>query len=281
MIADYLALVRPRIVAMVLVTMTAAAWTSSPSRPYWPAVAHALAGTGLVIVGAVALNQRLELRGDARMSRTAGRPLPAGRMSQQQATAFGLAATAAGLTYLSLANSRMLVLLAAASWLLYVCTYTPLKSRTAWQPPVGALAGAMPVLLGAAAVDALASPTALSLFGVVFFWQFPHAMAIAWLYRHEFAAAEVQLATVIDPSGRRAGLLAMLGAVALVPVSLAPASYAAVDPRYAPVALVLGAIYLAAAIRFARRRDDGTARWLLRASLVYLPLLLATLVGFH
>jgi len=279
MIGDYWALVRPRITAMVLVTMAAAAFSSSSYQPgSGILLAHALVGTGLVIAGAVALNQSLELRGDSRMTRTAGRPLPSGRLTRQQATAFGLASTAAGLVYLYLQATLTLVLLAGASWALYVGTYTPMKSRSAWQTPVGALAGAMPVLLGAAAVDGLTSVAAWSLFAVLFFWQFPHAMAIAWLYRREFAAAEVRLATVVDPSGRAAAAIAVLGAAALLPASLTPAWYGTPGTAYVAAALALGAMYLAAALAFARSPGDAAARWLLRASLVYLPGILAAIV---
>jgi protoheme IX farnesyltransferase len=136
----------------------------------------------------------------------------------------------------------------------------------------------MPVLVGAAVAQATTSPMALCLFGIVCWWQFPHAMAIAWLYRDQFAAAEVKLATVVDPSGRTAGMLAVLGAAALIPTSLSPPLASLTDWRYGAAAGVLGAVYLAAAIRFLRHRNDTTARWLLRASLVYLPVLFATLL---
>ena len=150
------------------------------AQPSWIHLAHVLFGTALVIVGAIALNQRLECAGDAKMPRTADRPLPSGRLSRRQVTTFGLAATALGLAYLAIAAGPMLTLLAAIGWLMYVGIYTPLKSRSAWQTPIGAAAGAMPVLLGAAAGGQSLSPWALVLFGIVFCWQFPHSMAIAW-----------------------------------------------------------------------------------------------------
>ena len=171
----------------------------------------------------------------------------------------------------------LLVALAALSWAIYLFTYTPLKSRTAWQTPVGALAGAMPVMLGAATAGAPTSLMALTLFGIVYFWQFPHAMAIAWLYRRQFAAAEVKLATVLDPSGRSAGVLAVLGAVILLPVSMLPATCGGMGWEYAFCALLAGSAYGAVAVIFLLRPADVSARWLLRASLVYLPVLLAAL----
>ena len=220
--SDYWSLTRPRIVTLVLLAMAVSAWTTGGSAPSWPALAHALLGAAMVIAGAIALNQRLECQGDAQMPRTASRPLPAHRLGRRQVTCFGLAATALGLAYLTVMTNPTLTVLAAIGWLAYVGVYTPLKPRTSWQTPVGAAAGAMPVLLGAAVVDAAFSPWALILFGIVYFWQFPHSMAIAWRYRQEFAAAGVKVATVTDPSGRTAGLWAVLGAAALLPISLMP-----------------------------------------------------------
>ena len=232
----------------------------------------------MLIAGAVALNQRVERRGDARMPRTTGRPLPSGTLTEGQVTWFGLLSSAAGIICLALLADPLLVVLAAASWLVYVGGYTPLKSRSAWQTPVGAVAGAMPVLLGAATAGAPFSPMALSLLGIVYFWQFPHSMAIAWLYRHEFTSAEVKVASVVDPSGRVTGALAFSGTVCLLPVSLAPWILDLAGRGYLACALPLGLAYLALAFALLWRRDDAAARWLLRASLVYLPGLLVALL---
>ncbi|HYW80992.1 MAG TPA: heme o synthase [Thermoguttaceae bacterium] len=275
---DYWQLTRPRIVAMVLLAMGVAAWTAGEEPPPWLELVHALLGTGLVIVGAVALNQRLERRGDAKMPRTALRPLPSGRLTDRQVTRFGILTSAVGFGYLVCCSAGSLVALAALSWVIYVWTYTPLKSLSVWQTPVGAVAGAMPMLLGAAAADALLRPMGAALFGVVFFWQFPHAMAIAWLYRDQFASADVRLVTVVDPSGRMAGWIAVGGAVALLPASLIPAFLSSGGPAYAAVATLLGIGYLGLAVAMLRRRDDATARWLLRGSIVYLPGLFAAML---
>jgi heme o synthase len=272
---DYWRLARPRIVALVLLAMAVSAWMTAAPRPSWILLTHALCGTALVIVGAIALNQRLECTGDAKMPRTAGRPLPAGRLSSRQVTTFGLMATALGLAYLAIAAGPMLTVLAAIGWLAYVGLYTPLKSRSAWQTPIGAAAGAMPVLLGAAVGGQPLSPWAMVLFAIVFFWQFPHSMAIAWRYRSQFAAAGVKVAAVTDPTGRTAGLLALLGAAALLPVSLISLALAQASMVCGYAVLFLDAIYLAASISFARHPDDQTARRLLIASLLYLPTILA------
>jgi protoheme IX farnesyltransferase len=273
---DYADLTRPRIVGMVLLAMLVAAMVSGRDLP-GRRIAHALAGTGLVIVGAIALNQRLERWTDSRMTRTAPRPLPSGRLTTGQVTAFGLATSTAGLVYLAALGNGWLLGLALVSWALYVLVYTPLKSRSAWQTPVGAIAGAMPVLLGAAAAGVPWSTTGLVLFGVVFFWQFPHAMAIAWLYREEFRQAGLRLPTVTDPSGRRASRVALAGATALLPVSLGPAFFAGFGTVYAIAATGAGLGYLAAAAQFRIRTDDRSARRLLRVSLVYLLVLFAAL----
>ena len=173
-----------------------------------------------------------------------------------------------------------IVALAAASWLIYVGVYTPLKLSTAWQTPIGAVAGAMPVLLGAAVAHSPLSPLAVTLFGIVYFWQFPHAMAIAWLGRREFAAAELKVATVVDPSGRTAGLLAIVGAAMLLPLGALPRYFGVGEWPHAACILLLGLAYLATALRFFRCPEDAAARWMLRMSLVYLlGVLLALLLG--
>ncbi len=278
--SDYWKLIRPRILAMVLFAMAVGAWTAGDEPPPWPKLLNALFGSALTIAGAVALNQRLERRSDAKMSRTAGRPLPSGRLSNRQVTWFGLLASAAGLGHLFAWSGPGVLVVAVVSWVIYLGAYTPLKSRTVWQTPVGAVAGAMPVLLGAAVVQAPMSPMAATLFGVVFFWQFPHAMAIAWLYRDQFAAADVKLASVVDPSGRTAGLVAVGGAIALLTVSLIPAFYGLVpwQWQYKLAALWMGHGYMACSFGFLHRRTEATARRLLWASLLYLPTLFVVLL---
>jgi len=267
---DYWVLIRPRILGAVLFTIAVAAMVTGRDVRWWPLLAHALVGTGLVIVGAIALNQRLEHGTDALMLRTARRPLPTGRLSNAQVTLFGAVASIAGILYLYWLVTAATVVLAVVSWVIYVWVYTPLKLFTTWQTPIGAVTGAMPTLLGAAAVNRPTALIALVMFGIVFFWQFPHAMAIAWIYRHEFAAADVKVATVVDPSGRTAAWMAVTGAVALLAVSLVPSGCHVLGWGYALAAAVLGLGYLAASIDFLLRTNDATARRLLRVSLVYL-----------
>lgn len=283
-LSDFWNLIRPRIVAMVLFTMVVATLVAGPELPPWHVAVNALVGSALVIAGAVALNQRLEHRSDAKMLRTAKRPLPSGRLTVAQATWFGVLASLAGLIYLALTVQLIVVALTFFSWIIYVWMYTPVKMLSAWQTPLGALAGAMPILMGAAAASAPWSATSLTLFGILYFWQFPHAMAIAWLYREDFAAAGLRVASVIDPSGRLAGILSVAGAILLLPVSLLPAS--PLGSRvgwatwgYAMAASVLGLGYLGCSVVFARQPGDRTARTLLRISLVYLPAVCVALLA--
>jgi heme o synthase len=275
---DYCRLLRPRIVALVMLAMAVSARITADSPFSWAELIPALCGAGLVIAGAIALNQCLECRGDALMPRTAGRPLPTGCLTRRQVTVFGLCSSAAGLALLTLAAHPITALLAAIGWMLYVLIYTPLKTRSQWQTPVGAAAGAMPVLLGAAAVERAFSPWAMVLFGIVYFWQFPHSMAIAWRYRNEFAAAGVRVAAVTDTTGRAAAVWTILGAVALLPISLTPAAIGLAGVSYSAAAILLGLLYFAISLRFACHRDDSTARQLLLVSLVYLPAMLAALL---
>ena len=270
-VRDFWHLCRPRIIGLVLFTMVITALVADPQAPTWTVLFHAVLGSTLVIAGAIALNARLERNSDAKMIRTAQRPLPAGRLSQRQVVWFGAIASALGIGYLAALVNGWIVVLAVVSWVIYVWIYTPLKMFTAWQTPIGAVAGALPVLLGSAAAGEPFSPTALALFGIVYFWQFPHAMAIAWLYRHDFAAADLRVATVVDPSGRTAAWMAVAGAIALLPVSLVPTLAGGAGWAYGAITLLLGLIYLLPSLSFWRRRDDRTARTLLRVSFAYIP----------
>jgi protoheme IX farnesyltransferase len=277
-VSDYWRLTRPKIVLMVLAAMLASGWAAAETVPR-AALFHGILGAAGVIVGAIALNQRLERREDSIMTRTADRPLPSGRLESAQVTRFGAAASLLGIAYLICFGNAVLLILAIAGWILYVLVYTPLKKRSIWQTPIGAAAGAMPALLGAAAVGNPWSPIGWTIFAVVFFWQFPHSTAIAWLYRRQFAEAGVRLATVVDPSGKIAAWFALIGAIALLPTSLAPAVYGSMWWMGGVLAAMLGLGYLFFTCIFFRRADDAAARHLLWASLVYLPLVLIVLLA--
>ncbi len=279
-LSDYVELTKPRISVMVLVTVAVAMFLGAWGPPSPWLVLHTLLGTALVAASASALNQRLERDTDARMARTATRPLPSGRLSSREVIAFGAVSIVAGLIYLGVAVNWLTAALGALTWVLYVAIYTPLKTRTPLNTVVGAVAGALPTLMGFAAVGASFSlepggdgVKAATLFLVVYLWQFPHFMAIAWIYRHDYAAAGLRMLTVTEPTGYLAGRQGLLAALALLPVSLAPVLNHA-GLVYFAVGLALGLAYLTCAARFFYRRNETSAWWLLRTSLVYLPALL-------
>lgn len=274
----YLQLTRPRIVALVLFALVVAAWTSGETAPDWQHLVQTVLGMALVSAGAATLNQWYEQRSDALMARTQGRPIPSHRVSSGRALAFGVGLSLSGLIYLALLVTLPVALWAAASWAFYVVCYTPLKSRSAWQLPVGAVAGAMPMLVGGAVADALGGPRPWLLFTVLFLWQFPHAVAIGWIYREQYARAGLRVAAVVDPTGRLAARLAVAGAAVLLPVSLVPVACQHASPWFALVAGVTGAAYLVRSVQFGRERTDLRARQVLRTSFVYLPVVLVALL---
>ena len=266
-------LVRPRLVSTVLFTIVVAGWATSSTMD-WLIVGHVLVGSALVIIGSIALNQAYEHRSDAKMARTAGRPVPSGRLTVRHAALFGVACSSGGFAYLWLLTTPTVAAAAAVSWVFYVLLYTPLKTVTVWQTPIGAVSGAMPIMIGAAAADAVFTTPALVLFGIMYFWQFPHTMAIAWLHREDYSKAGVKVAAVVDTSGRLAAWVAIVGAAVLAVVGAAPALWLDRPWIYAAWALLLGAGYLWLSIAFALARTNQTARRLLFASLIYLPLML-------
>lgn len=269
---DYVELTKPRIVVLELITIIAAAHVATPWGLPPAVLLHTVAGAALVAASAGAFNQWWEQKTDALMKRTSVRPLPAGRLTSRQVIAFGTITLIAGAVELSLFVSLATAAVGLVIWAIYVLAYTPLKTRSPINTAVGAVSGALPILIGWTATGAAIDVRALALVGVMFLWQFPHFMAIAWLYRNEYGRAGQRMLTVVDPTGLRAGAQAVVGALALVPVSLVPAmSPAAGSPIvYCVWALVLGAMQIAAAVMFLAHREDRSARRLLRASLIYL-----------
>jgi protoheme IX farnesyltransferase len=281
----YVELTKPKISLMVLITVAVAMFVGSWGAPSLWLVLHTLLGTALVAASASAVNQRLERDTDSLMPRTAGRPLPSGRVGNAEALVFAAVTLAIGLAYLAVAANPLAAALGALTWIVYAPIYTPLKRRTPFNTVVGAVAGALPTLIGWAAVRGSFSISAAgggvaaaTLFLIVYLWQFPHFMAIAWIYRREYAAAGLQMLTVVDPSGYRAGSQAVMAALALLPVSLVPVVERHVGGPYFALSAVLGLAYLACSVLFCLHRDDAAARRLLRASLIYLPILLALFV---
>jgi heme o synthase len=274
---DYLTLIKPKIGVLVLVATATAAYVGAWGQVQPWALVHGLVGTFFIASGACALNQWLEQHTDALMPRTAGRPIPSGRISASRVLWFGGALSLIGAFYLLTLTAPTTALCGIASWLIYVCVYTPLKSRTTLNTLVGAISGAIPMLIGWSISGAAWDARALSLFLILFFWQFPHFMAIAWLYRSDYALGNCQMLTVVEPTGLRAGRQAVLCAVFTALSSFVPALYVPDGRVYLASAAFLGGAYFMCAAAFLLLRDEFNARILLRCSLIYLPLVLLIL----
>jgi heme o synthase len=274
-LADYLELTKPRVAVLVLVTVAGGVLLASGRSVDGLLLVNAVVGTGLVAGGASALNQLIERRRDGRMRRTENRPLPAGRLSPSEVLAVGLALGAGGVAYLALALPHPLAAaLAALTFLLYVGVYTPLKPVTVWNTLVGAVPGALPPVIGWAAVRGTLDAEVLALFGVLFVWQVPHFYAIAWMYRDDYARAGYRMLSTEDAGGRRTARHMVAFCVALLAVGLVPWWLGAAGAAYAAGSLALGVLFLGSALAFRRRPSVTRARRVLRCSLVYLPALL-------
>jgi heme o synthase len=277
--ADWLELTKPRITLMVVLTALVGFVTASPGPAWGFLLLAALAGTGLVAAGASVLNQVMERDTDALMRRTRTRPLPAGRVGPAPARAYGALLTLAGLATLLGLCGRLAAGVALATWASYLFAYTPLKRRTPLATLVGAVPGALPPVIGWAAARGRLEPGAFILFAILFLWQIPHFLAIAWLYREDYARAGLPMLPVLDREGTFTGRQAVLHSLALLLVSLAPAAAGLAGPPYLAGAFVLGAGLTAFALRLARARDLGSARGLFLASVVYLPALSSLLLA--
>ena len=274
-LADYVELTKPRITLMALVTVAVGAFMASGGSLDAMLLVHTILGTGLVAAGSSVLNQILERDTDARMRRTENRPLPARRMGVAEALAFGVVLSVIGVSYLSLAVNPLTSLLATATLLLYVFAYTPLKRWTSLNTVIGAIPGALPPVLGWAAVRGSVSAEAWILFLIVFLWQFPHFLAIAWMYREDYARAGLKMLPVVDLSGGMTGRQMIGYSTALLPVSLGPSVVGMTGSAYFFGAASLGLVLIGFACTFALGASQSSARNLLRASLVYLPALLS------
>jgi protoheme IX farnesyltransferase len=278
-LGDYVALTKPRLNFLVVATSAAGYYLGGPGSADVMAMTQAVAGTALVAGGAAALNQLYERETDALMRRTRLRPLPDGRVTPADARVFGIALSLAGLVLLAARTTWLAAALALATILVYLIVYTPMKRRTPLATLVGAVPGALPVLIGWTASHGSIALGGATLFAIVFLWQIPHFMAIAWLYRDDYGKAGFPMLPVIDPQGRRAGRQAVLYAAALVPVSLAPTFAGISGMAYFVSALVLGVALLILAVRFAAARSDGSARALFFGSITYLPLLWIVMIA--
>ena len=278
-LADYITLTKPRLNVLVVATSAAGYYLGATGPLNLAVMAAAVAGTAFVAGGAAALNQFCERETDALMRRTRSRPLPDGRIAPADARIFGLALSTAGLVLLAALAGWLAALLALATLTIYVAVYTPLKRRSPIATLVGAVPGALPPLIGWAASRGDVSVGGLALFLIVFLWQIPHFMAIAWMYRDDYRLAGFPMLPVIDADGRRTGREAVAYAAALLPASLLPTVAGVSGNVYAAIAAALGAGLLVAALKFGATRSDIAARRLFFGSLVYLPLLWIAMIA--
>lgn len=278
-LADYLELTKPRVAVLVLFTVAAGALLAAHGVPDFIALVHTLCGTALVAAGASALNQLLERQTDALMVRTENRPLPAGRLQPGEVLVLGAGLGIAGVLYLAATlRQPTAALVAAATFVSYVFLYTPLKRVTPLNTLVGAVPGALPPVIGWTAMRGSVDLEVVTLFLILFLWQVPHFLAIAWIYRDDYARAGLKMLPVVDREGGSTAHQMVTYCLALLPVSLTPVLWGLGGPLYLGGAFVLGVGFLIRALHFTQSRSVGQARRVLRASLVYLPALLALLL---
>lgn len=277
-VSVYADLIKARLTLLVLLTTLVGFYVGWQGPMNYALMLHALLGTALVASGAAALNQFLEREYDARMRRTASRPLPSGRLQPVTVILFGGFCSLSGLIYLSLLVNQLTAVLGAISLVSYLFIYTPLKRITWLNTAVGAIPGALPPLMGWAAARGHLDGGGWALFAILAFWQMPHFFAIAWIYREEYAKAGFVMLPAVDPNGTRTGHQSVSHTLGLMIASLCPFLFHLAGPVYLAAAVMLGIGYLVCAIQFARRLDLPSARRLFFASIIYLPLLLVALV---
>jgi protoheme IX farnesyltransferase len=243
-----------------------------------PLLLHTLLGTALVAGGTNALNQLRERDVDARMERTRRRPLPSGRVTPRAAGWFAAAISIAGVVYLGVAVNLLTAGLAALTLVSYVFLYTPLKRRTSLNTLIGAVPGALPIVGGWTAAGGSLDTAVAALFWILFLWQLPHFLALAWLYREDYRRGGFAMLSVDDPEGRATARMVLLYAVALIPVSLVPSLVGLTGALYFAGALILGALYAISGVALVFGVTRPRAWRVFAASIIYLPALLALLV---
>jgi protoheme IX farnesyltransferase len=277
-LSTYADLVKARLTMLVLMTTMVGFYLGCRGPVNYLLLLHTLTGTGLVAAGAAALNQLLEREHDAKMRRTRNRPLPSGRLQPATVMIFGGVCACAGLLELALGVNLTTSVTGAVSLLSYLFIYTPLKRLTWLNTMAGAVSGAMPPLMGWTAARGELSGEGWALFAIRAFWQLPHFLAIAWIYRDEYARAGFKMLPVVDPQGHRTARQAVSHTLGLLPISLFPFVFHLSGPVYLAGALILGLVFLCFALRFARSLTIVRARQLFYMSILYLPLLLTVMV---
>jgi protoheme IX farnesyltransferase len=276
--SDFAELVKARLTLLVLLTTAVGFYLGAIGSINYVALFHAVLGTALAAAGAAALNQWWERRLDALMQRTKTRPIPGGRMLPRDAFIVGSLLALAGVIYLARACNWLSASLAAATIVIYIFAYTPLKRISTSNTLVGAIPGALPPMIGWAAASGRLDPGAWSLFAILFLWQLPHFFAIAWMYREDYARAGFQMISKGDDTGARSASQSVFFCIVLLLVGGIPAFFGVVTSAYLPAELVLNGLFIFAAMRFLRTQAAADARKLFLTSILYLPLLLGALV---
>ncbi len=284
--ADFVQLTKPRLNALAVATTLGGFYMAGPATVLGASgstggwlLFNTVAGTALVAGGSAAFNQYYERVTDGLMRRTRVRPLPEGRLQPAEAFWFAVTMTTLGLVQLAVGANLLAASVALVTLIAYVGVYTPMKLRSPFSTVVGAIPGALPPIIGWAAVRGSLEPLSWVLFAIGFLWQMPHFLAIAWLYRADYERAGFPMLPVIEPDGRSTGRQAVAYAAALVPVSLAPVAFGFSGPLYFVAAFVLSALFLALALRFASTRSTVSARALFFGSILYLPALWAFMIA--
>jgi heme o synthase len=283
-IKDYIALTKPRITWLILMSTGVGYFFGAPkSLPgwtgwHWLTLIHTIIGTGLIASGTAALNQWYEREADAKMRRTQARPLPAGRLVARKALVFAIAISAAGFAELWIGANPLAAMLGLFTLLCYLFVYTPLKQRSPHSTTIGSIPGAMPPLIGFAAASGTLTWDAWVLFAILFLWQFPHFYAIAWMYKDDYARAGIRMLPVVEPDGKSTARRILLYSAALIPISLMPKFFAMAGNVYLFGAIALGLAFLYYGLRIRWDRTRQQARRVLLASVVYLPVLFSLML---
>lgn len=275
---DYFDLSKPGIGFYSLITTFAAFWMASSGKIDLVLLFHTIVATGLVTAGGGALNQVIEIEADSEMRRTEKRPLPAGRVSVLSGLIFGVITSIIGTAYLLIAVNPLTALLAIGTLAGYLFIYTPSKKITSLSTVIGAFPGAIPILIGWVAVTGSIDLRGWTLFAILFLWQIPHFLAIAWMYRKDYARAGFPMLTVIEPEGISAAHQSVIYLVVLVPISLYPTVLGLTGYIYFAGAFILGIGYLLSGVMVAIKRTNTAAKQMLFASIIYLPVLLVLMV---
>ncbi len=276
--SDFSELIKARLTLLVLLTTAVGYYVAAPSPISYIAFFHVVFGTAAAAAGAAALNQWWERKVDALMRRTQDRPVPAGRMSPNEALIVGSTMSIFGVAYLAFACNALSAALAAVTIIIYIFAYTPLKRVSTFNTLVGTIPGALPPVIGWVAARGRIDAGAWSLFVILVLWQLPHFFAIAWMYREDYSRAGFEMISSDDETGARSASQSVLFCILLLAMSGLPGFVGVANLIYVPVAVALSAAFVAVAMRFLRLRTRASARTLFLASIIYLPLLLGALV---